>query len=84
MIDVNIRFRGCGSEKQTMPALPPIGCYIRHANRLWLVDDIAFDNGTVNVYAIRVSDSLAAEIMAAWAAWSSPIADAAEENCDGT
>ena len=79
MVNVNLHFRGVGNKQRTMPT---VGSYLYgpgDERRLWLVEHMLFDNGTVNLYVIEVSVGLAAEMTAEWSAWCDTTADAAKE-----
>ena len=72
MIDVQVHFRGVGSERQRLPAVPAVGSYRfgpSDERRLWRVSAVVVDGKTVDVYAIEVSARLAGELTAAWTTW---------------
>ncbi len=71
MIDVQLHFRGVGTEQRSLPAVPAIGSCIGSVDgRLWRVADVVIDGeAAVNVYCVEVSDCLAGELTAAWATW---------------
>jgi len=80
MIDVELHFRGVGSERKGLPTVPSVGSYIYgpgDERKLWRVDAVVLD-GMANIYAVEVSALLTSELTAAWSAWCSPTADAAK------
>ena len=72
MIGVHVRYRGVGSERWRLAAVPVVGSYIigpGAAGRLFQVAAVVIDGDQVGVYCIEVSPQLAGELQAAWAAW---------------
>jgi hypothetical protein len=72
MIDVAIHYRGGGSDRRRLPAVPAAGSYIYGPGterRLWRVAAVVLDGDGVDVFAVEVSLRLAAELTAAWATW---------------
>ena len=63
-----IHFRGDVTEERSLPGLPAVGHYVRHAGALWRIDAVVAD-AVPDVYAARVGDCRASELTAAWAAW---------------
>jgi hypothetical protein len=83
MIDVHLHFRGVGSERRKLPAVPVVGSYVfspGNDGRLWQVSALVFDGGRVAVYCNRVSAALAGELQGAWATWGQATATPDERN----
>ena len=78
MIDLQIHFRGQGTEARQSAALPAVGSYLRHGGGLWRVAAVAMGE-RVDVYAVAVGEALANELTEAWAAWGEPAADVTTE-----
>ena len=76
MIDVQVHYRGQGSESRQLPDLPRPGDYLDHDGKLFSVSTVVFGR-TVKVYAVHVSDTLAGELRQQWAGWGEPPADPA-------
>ena len=82
MIGVHVRYRGVGSERWRLAAVPVAGSYIigpGAERRLYQVAAVVLDGDQVGVYCVEVSALLASELQAAWAGWgeASPAADEA-------
>jgi hypothetical protein len=72
MIDLEVHFRGTDSQRRRLPAAPAVGTYVYGAGpdrRLFQVDAVVVDGGTINVFAVPMSTRLASELTAAWATW---------------
>ncbi len=67
MADVTIHFREPPAEQRTVPGIPRVGELIDDG-RLWRVAAVVYGEA-IHVYAVRVSDDLAGELRAEWAAW---------------
>ncbi len=53
MIDVHLHFRGAGSDRRRLPAVPVVGSYIFGPGadgRLWRVEAVVLDGAAVEVY----------------------------------
>ena len=79
MIDVQLHFRGQGSESRRLPALPRRGDYLDHDGKLFTVSVVVFDE-PVNVYTVQASETLADELRQQWAAWGESPADPEPNN----
>ncbi len=82
MIDAHVHYRGSGSERCRLPAVPVAGSYIIDqgaAGRLWQVSAVALDDQATQVYALEVSPRLAGELQEAWATWGEGEAAAPDE-----
>ncbi len=76
MIDVHLHFRGAGSDRRRLPAVPVVGSYIFGPGadgRLWRVEAVVLDGAAVVVYCAQESAMLAAELTATWATWGRPM-----------
>jgi hypothetical protein len=72
MIDAIVHYRGSGSERRHLAAVPAAGAYVfgpGAAGRLWQVSAVVVDDQATQVYALEVSPRLASELTAAWATW---------------
>ena len=72
MVGLIIHFRGGGSERRRLPAVPVPGTYIYSpgaTGRLYQVEVVVVDGKDIHVYAIEVSARLTSELTATWATW---------------
>ena len=72
MIDVHVHYRGAGTERRRLPAIPAVGCYVfgpGTAGRLFQVAAVVVDGDGVDVFALQVSPRLASELQEVWATW---------------
>ena len=79
MIDVNLHYRGIGSDRRRLPAIPSTGSYIigpGAERRLWQVSAVVLDGKGVDVFAAEVSVTLTSELTSAWATWGEAMAAA--------
>ena len=82
MIDAIVHYRGSGSERRHLAAVPAAGAYVfgpGAAGRLWQVSAVALDDQATQVYALEVSPRLAGELQEAWATWGEGEAAAPDE-----
>ena len=79
MIDAIVHYRGSGSERRHLAAVPAAGAYVfgpGAAGRLFQVAAVVVDGDQVGVYCVEVSPRLASELTAAWATWGKAAPDA--------
>ncbi len=83
MTAITVHYRGKGTEQRDFPALPRAGDLL-DADGLWRVEMVVF-GASVDVYAVRLADNLAAETRREWSAWGEAvvIADAATDEQKG-
>jgi hypothetical protein len=68
MIDVQVHLQGVGVEPRKFGAVPEIGSMIDAQGQLWRIAYLIY-GATVDVFAVRLADSLAADMRAQWAGW---------------
>lgn len=69
MVDAVVHYQGHGEEQRAFPALPHSGDLLEAHGQLWRVSAVVFGLGA-DLYAVRMSDGLAAELRAEWETWS--------------
>lgn len=65
MIDVQIHLTGQGSQACAFPSLPRSGDLVNINGELWRVDRVVLSGESVDLYLIRASSVITAEL-AAW------------------
>ncbi len=65
---MTIHFRGKPAERRTVPGTPRVGEVIDADGHLWRVAAVVYGEG-IDLYAVQVSDALAADLRAEWEAW---------------
>jgi len=68
MTDVQVHFRGQGSESRRLPALPRRGDFLDHDGKPFSISAMVFAEA-VNAYTVPASYTLAGELRQRWATW---------------
>jgi len=76
MIDIQVHYRGQGSESRRLLAVPRPDDYLDHDGALFSVSAVVFDKA-VNAYTVEVGDTLASQLRQEWAGWVEPSANPA-------
>jgi len=79
VVDVVLHRQGHDPEQRAFPAVPKLGSMIDAQGQLWRVLYLIY-GATVDVYAVRLADSLSGDLRAQLATWGNGLDASTEEN----
>ena len=69
MIDVTIHYRNAETQQRALPTRLNVGTYVMGNAGLFVVAAVLLGDTSIDVYAVRVGEPLASELLAEWAQW---------------